>query len=97
MISSFRHKGLEEFYRTGSTRGIKAQHAPRLRILLTVLEAARAPSDISPPGARSPAFGLHPLKGARQDEWAMTVQANWRLTFRFTPNGTGSLDYEDYH
>ena len=30
-------------------------------------------------------------------EWAMTVRANWRLTFRFTLAGVELLDYIDYH
>ena len=38
MISSFRHKGLDAFFRLGTKAGIQAHHAPKLRILLTALE-----------------------------------------------------------
>ncbi|MCP3674586.1 MAG: Killer protein, partial [Gammaproteobacteria bacterium] len=31
MIKSFKHKGLEKFYESGSTRGIQANHAKKLR------------------------------------------------------------------
>jgi proteic killer suppression protein len=41
MIRSFAHKGLELFYRKGSTKGIQAQHARRLRLILGLLDAAR--------------------------------------------------------
>lgn len=92
MIVSFRHKGLEIFYRTASAKGIQAKHAARLRVMLTVLEHASAPSDMKQPG-----FRLHPLKGSRHGDWSMTVQANWRLTFRFTGQGVELLNYEDYH
>jgi len=27
----------------------------------------------------------------------MTVQANWRLVFRFTTDGVELVDYVDYH
>lgn len=41
MIVGFRHKGLERFYKTGSTSGINAQHAPKLRRLPTALDIRR--------------------------------------------------------
>ena len=31
MIKSFKHKGLEDFYSTGTTKGIQAIHAKRQR------------------------------------------------------------------
>jgi toxin HigB-1 len=37
MIRRFRHKGIERFFLSGDTRGINAQHAARLRRLLTTL------------------------------------------------------------
>ncbi|WP_274380581.1 type II toxin-antitoxin system RelE/ParE family toxin [Dyella telluris] len=40
MIVSFRHKGLQTFYATGSTRGIQAAHAGKLGRILQVLDAA---------------------------------------------------------
>lgn len=59
MIRSFKHKGLKAFYETGSTAGIQASHARRLRVLLTALSAAGKPEDM----AVMPSFRLHPLKG----------------------------------
>ena len=50
MIRSFRHKGGKKFYETGSTVGIQPHHRDRLRILLTALDAAVAPSDMRAPG-----------------------------------------------
>jgi proteic killer suppression protein len=43
MIKSFRHKGIERFFKTGSKAGIQAQHANRLRIMLTRLDVANSP------------------------------------------------------
>lgn len=40
MIVSFRHKGLEAFFLTGSKAGIQAVHAKRLQELLTALNVA---------------------------------------------------------
>ena len=33
-IRGFRHKGLERFFLRGTTAGIQATHAPRLRLIL---------------------------------------------------------------
>lgn len=92
MILSFRHKGLERFFRTGSTAGIQAKHAKRLRLILAQLEQAVIVADMNLPG-----FTLHPLKGERKGTWAVTVQANWRITFRYENGNAEVVNYEDYH
>jgi proteic killer suppression protein len=53
------------------------------------------PDDLYP----FPKLKPHQLKGDRQGEWAVSISANWRITFRFD-NSTGTaydLDLEDYH
>lgn len=93
MIKSFRHKGLERFFKTGSISGIQAKHAVRLQIQLTALNTAKKPSDIAAPGWR-----LHPLKGdTLKGHWAITVNGNWRLTFKFDDEDVVLVDYLDYH
>ena len=92
MIKSFRHKGLRRFYETGSTAGIQATHAKKIRLELTALDTATTISDMAIPG-----FELHALKGARKGPWAISVSGNWRLTFEFRDSNVYLLDYEDYH
>lgn len=92
MILTFRHKGLEAFFKTGSTARIQAIHAKRLRELLTALNVARGLSDLNRPSWRA-----HGLSGDRAGFYALTVQANWRLTFRFVGEDVELLDYLDYH
>ncbi len=92
MILSFRHKGLERFFLAASEAGIQAKHAGKLRLLLAQLNQAVTVKDMDLPGAR-----LHPLKGDRKGIWAVTVQANWRMTFRFDNGNAEVVDYEDYH
>ena len=38
MIKSFRHKGLEHFFREGSKAGIQPAHAGKLRLQLAALD-----------------------------------------------------------
>ncbi len=92
MIKSFKHKGLEEFFETGSTHGIQANHAAKLRLQLAALDTAFTIEDVDIPGYR-----LHSLKGSRKGTWSLTVNANWRLTFQFTDGTVYILNYEDYH
>jgi proteic killer suppression protein len=92
MIKSFAHKGLERFFVAGSRAGIQARHAKRLRLTLALLDQAGRVADLDAPGLR-----LHPLKGDRAGFWALTIQANWRVIFRFEDGDAYVVDYLDYH
>ncbi len=92
MIRSFKHKGLARFFKSGSTAGIQAIHAKRLRLILGRLNAASAAKDMDLPALR-----LHELKGDRSGMWSVIVSGNWRVTFRFDNGDTEVVNYEDYH
>jgi toxin HigB-1 len=92
VIKSFRHVGVERFFRTGSKAGIQAKHASKLRMQLFALDNAKQPGDMSAPG-----WHLHPLAGKLKDHWAVSVSGNWRLTFRFEGDDAVLVDYQDYH
>ncbi|MGA7884395.1 MAG: type II toxin-antitoxin system RelE/ParE family toxin, partial [Acidobacteriaceae bacterium] len=49
MIKSFRHAGLEKFFKTGSKAGIQPHHAAKLQRLLTALDTAKTAADLSKP------------------------------------------------
>lgn len=92
MIKSFRHPGLEKFFKTGSKAGIQPKHAARLEIQLDVLDAAIKPGDMGASG-----WDLHPLTGSMTGHWAVKVNGNWRLTFKFEGTDAIVVDYRDYH
>lgn len=91
MIRSFRHKGVEQFFRTGSTK-IHSGHAERLRRQLFALDNAKSARDMNAPG-----WKLHPLHGSLEGHWSVTVSGNWRLTFAFEGEDAVLVDYQDYH
>lgn len=66
MIPSIRHKGLRRFHATGSTAGIQAAHARKLRLQLAALDSATTIADMDIPG-----FRLHELVGAGLQRWSM--------------------------
>lgn len=92
MIVTFRHKGLENFFYDGATRGIQVKHARRLKLILDVLDAATKVQDVGFPGSQ-----LHPLEPKSAQRWAVSVSGNWRVTFRFVDEKAYEVNYEDYH
>ena len=92
MIRTFKHKGLERFFFTGSRRGILPEHADKIARILDHLDASISPSDMNLPGYR-----LHELKGQDAGTWSVTVNVNWRITFKFEGQNAFSVDYFDYH
>jgi toxin HigB-1 len=92
VIRTFRHRGLERFFRIGSKAGIQPKHAKRLRLQLGRLDASAGARDMDLPGWR-----LHPLKGELAGHCAVWVDENWRLTFTFEGPDAVLVDYQDYH
>lgn len=92
VIRSFRHKGLQAFFLSGSKAGIQPRHALRLRLQLGWLDASDASAAMGLPGWR-----LHPLKGRLAGHWAVWVDKNWRLMFYFSGPHAVEVDYQDYH
>jgi proteic killer suppression protein len=61
--------------------------------LLAALNVAKTLQDISP----FKSIGLHKLKGDRGRQWAMTVNARWRICFEFRQGDAYDVEIVDYH
>jgi proteic killer suppression protein len=92
MIKSFKHKGLKEFFFTGSKKGIRPEHADRLERILDRLNAANEIKDMNYPGSN-----LHKLSGDKKGLYAVNVSGNWRMFFEFIEGDAHNVDYDDYH
>jgi len=92
MIKSWRHKGLKNFYETGSKAGIQPKHADILGMLLMQLASAIKPEDMNTPGNN-----FHSLRGDLKDYYSIKVSANWRLIFQFEGQDAILVNYLDYH
>jgi toxin HigB-1 len=92
MIKTFRHKGIERFFKTGSKAGIQPKHAGKPEDQLSALNYATRPEDMNLPG-----WDWHPLKADLAGRWAVSVNGNWRLTFSFEGSDAVLVDYRDYH
>ena len=92
MIKSFKHKGLKDFFESGSRSGILPHHSKKLQILLTALSTAKDERDMN-----APSWNLHSLSGNLKEHWSVIVSGNWRITFRFDEGDVELVDYQDYH
>jgi proteic killer suppression protein len=92
MIKSFRHKGLQLFFETGSRAGIQSSHAGRLARQIARLHEARSWEDMNLPGWR-----LHSLQGKSAGHYSIVVSGNWQMTFRFEGEDAVLVNYQDYH
>ena len=92
MIQSVRHKGLKRFIEDDDRSKLPADMLDRIQNMLTALNDATAIEDLE-----RPSYRLHQLKGDLKGHYAITVHANWRLTFRFEDGEVLDLDFVDYH
>jgi toxin HigB-1 len=92
MIESFRHKGLQRVYDADDSRKLPPVMVERIRDILTALDTARTIVALN-----RPSFKLHSLKGDMKGFFAVTVQANWRIIFRFKDGKVSDVDFIDYH
>lgn len=92
MILSFRHRGIERYFLTGSKAGIQPRHAAKLADQLTLINIARKPEEMDVPGWQG-----HALEGNLAGHWAVSVNGNWRLTFTFNGEDAILVAYQDYH
>lgn len=92
MIKSFKHKGLQQFFETGTKAGIQPHHSAKLARQLFRLDNARDASDMNVPGWR-----LHALEGELSKHFSIVVNGNWRITFMFENEDAILVDYQDYH
>lgn len=93
MIRNFADRTTERFFTTGDcpARWRSFQEAAERK--LDMLDAATALRDLlSPPGNR-----LEWLKGGRKGQQSIRINQQWRICFRWTPDGPADVEIVDYH
>ncbi len=91
-IKTFKHKGLQKFFESGSKAGIHAAHSNKIGRILDRLNSAGDVKDMNAPG-----YDFHPLKGELQGFYSVHVNGNWRIIFRFESGKALDVDLIDYH
>lgn len=94
-IRSFARKAVEDFFLTGRAprREGWASAANVVKRKLDTVDYAHELSDLmSPPGNR-----LEALVGDLKGLHSIRVNDQWRIVFRWTPDGPAEVDVCDYH
>jgi toxin HigB-1 len=92
VIETIKHKGLRRFHEKGDRSGIRPDLVDKVRKILSSLEAANSPAEMA-----LPMFRFHQLTGDRRGTYSVSVNANWRITFRFQDGAAYDVNLEDYH
>ena len=91
MIRSFCHRGLKEFWETGSSRRVDARLADRVHRRLSALDQAERPEEVNVPG-----FDFHRLRG-KPVRYTIHVNGPWCITFEWDGVDAVRVDLEQYH
>ncbi|MBX9774093.1 MAG: type II toxin-antitoxin system RelE/ParE family toxin [Xanthobacteraceae bacterium] len=93
MIRSFADRATERFFRDGSCPARwRAFEVVAARKLDMVDAAVRLEDLRSPPGNQ-----LEALKGDRRGQYSIRINRQWRVCFRWTPDGPEGVEIVDYH
>ena len=92
MIKSFSSRALKRLYEQGDGSRLPPDMVSRRSLILAKHDVAQRPEDMDVPSHK-----LHGLKGNRKGQWAVTVRANWRITFAMRQGDAFEVDFEDYH
>jgi proteic killer suppression protein len=92
MIVSFRSRALRRFWERNDASKLPPDRMKRIAMILDRLDASASPMDMNLPG-----LGFHQLSGSSKGRYAVSVSANWRITFAWEQEDAVHVDFEDYH
>ena len=87
-----KHHALRRLVQKGDASKINAEWRGKVKRILAMLNAAVDPKELDLPG-----FAYHELKHDRKGTHSVTIQGNWRITFKWDEQGPFDVDMEDYH
>ncbi|MCK0744199.1 type II toxin-antitoxin system RelE/ParE family toxin [Chromohalobacter nigrandesensis] len=93
MIKTFADKRTQELYSRGRSKKFPSDVASRASRKLEYVNLAEQLDDLKvPPGNR-----LHSLSGDRQGQYAISINAQWRICFYFEDGDAYDVEVCDYH
>jgi proteic killer suppression protein len=93
VIKTFADRQTEELFVTGWSKRLPPNIVRRARRKLEYIDLAACLDDLQvPPGNR-----LHKLGGDRRGQYAIAINAQWRICFRFNGGDAYDVEVTDYH
>jgi toxin HigB-1 len=96
MIESFGNSAARKIWENGHTKDIPASIHDRALALLKIMHAANSLVEIKHLG-EPPSVRLHKLKGDRRDQWSLTIELPWTITFRVDEGKFTNVSIENYY
>ena len=93
MIKTFKNAASRKLYEGRKVGGFGGLDRSRAQERFDVLDAATRLEDIPP----LKSIHLHPLKGGRKGQWAITVNGPWRICFEWKEGNAYDVEVIDYH
>lgn len=93
MIQNVKGKLAERAVTGSFGKGFPSDLVKRTTAMLTALDAAVELTDLGFP----PGNNLEALKGDRAGQHSVRINLQWRICFRWTPNGPADVEIVDYH
>jgi len=92
MIVSFRNRRTQQVW-DGKAVHLDGAVQRKAQLKLRYIHLAHEVSDLLiPPGNQ-----LEKLKGNRRGQYSVRVNRQYRICFRWTPNGVEDVEFVDYH
>lgn len=93
MIRSFGDKETQKLFMGRRSRAVSGQAARRAQLKLAQLDQVESVEELMvPPGNR-----LHRLGGDREGRWAININDQYRICFRFEGANAYDVEATDYH
>jgi toxin HigB-1 len=93
MIKTFSDKETKALYETGKSKKLPSQILSRALRKLEYIDLATDVDDLKvPPGNK-----LHQLSGDRVGQYAIAINTQWRICFKFKSGDAFDVEVCDYH
>lgn len=93
MIKSFRDKETQKLFMGRKSKAVSGQAVRRAQLKLAQLDNVETVQELMvPPGNK-----LHKLSGEREGQWAISINGQYRICFRFEDGDAYDVEATDYH
>lgn len=93
MIRSFADRETQQLYVTGKSKRLSPDLVKRAVRRLEYIDLANKLSDLKAP----PSNRLHALQDDREGQYAISINDQWRICFRFVAGDAYEVEIADYH
>ena len=93
MIRSFKDNETQKLFMGRRSRAVSGQAVRRAQVKFAQLDQVESVEELEvPPGNR-----LHALGGDREGQWAIRINDQYRICFRFESGDAYDVEATDYH